>query len=47
MYFKDDIPVEFASFGQSKKTQFAEVRWVGAGNGLPNGGRILTFDINM
>ena len=47
VYFKDRVPKRYETYVQTRGSQFASVRAVGAGGGLENGGRIVTFNIKM
>ena len=47
VYFRDRIPRGYENYVQTRGTQFAGVRDVGAGGGLQNGGKIVTFNVKM
>eukprot|EP00091_Calanus_sinicus_P000223 TRINITY_DN10167_c0_g1_i1.p2 TRINITY_DN10167_c0_g1~~TRINITY_DN10167_c0_g1_i1.p2 ORF type:complete len:216 (-),score=45.37 TRINITY_DN10167_c0_g1_i1:160-807(-) len=46
-YFRDRIPAGYENYARTRGTQFAEVKEVGRGGVLVNGGRVVTFNIKM
>eukprot|EP00092_Neocalanus_flemingeri_P005575 GFUD01006007.1.p1 GENE.GFUD01006007.1~~GFUD01006007.1.p1 ORF type:complete len:198 (+),score=22.52 GFUD01006007.1:278-871(+) len=47
VYFRDRVPRGYENYVQTRGTQFAGVRNTGTGGRLPNGGRIVTFNLKM
>merc|ERR1712086_918676 len=47
MYFRDRIPRRYETYAATRGTQFATVTNASPGNGLQNGGRIITFNLKM